>query len=210
LTHRSYTFESKMNGGSERRSLLPTSNDPTSEKSSFYVGPVHTGGSPGHRYAQFGHHGHKYPYSGPEGRKEAEKKARRQELAALYHGWNGNDDSLSRAFHARHLGGIETESFGRTERGSHRSHSGFHFRSHSDRNGGNVLRNQQRSLETTAYSGTASKVEDPITPTVSCSNCSAIKNNESVGVCGGCRKVFYCNTACQSEHWNAHKKTCGS
>ena len=76
------------------------------EEGQYLVGPVHTGGSSGHRFAQFGHHGHKYAYKSHEGMKRAERKARKQELAALYHGWRGNDDALARSFHSHHRGNI--------------------------------------------------------------------------------------------------------
>ena len=65
---------------------------------------MHTGGSSGHRFAQYGQHGHKYSYKGHGGEKGAENKARKQELAMLYHGYNGHDDALSRAFHSKHHG----------------------------------------------------------------------------------------------------------
>lgn len=38
-----------------------------------------------------------------------------------------------------------------------------------------------------------------------CSNCV---KPECTKKCGGCRKVFYCSTQCQKQHWRTHKINC--
>lgn len=49
------------------------------------------------------------------------------------------------------------------------------------------------------------KTTEPLT--LSCANCK--KQNTDLKRCGGCKKVFYCNAACQSNHWKTeHKQIC--
>lgn len=40
-----------------------------------------------------------------------------------------------------------------------------------------------------------------------CDNCH-IGITERIRVCSGCKKVAYCNSACQKTHWKTHKKVC--
>ena len=40
-----------------------------------------------------------------------------------------------------------------------------------------------------------------------CENCQ-IGITDRIRVCSGCKKVAYCNAACQKTHWKTHKKVC--
>lgn len=41
----------------------------------------------------------------------------------------------------------------------------------------------------------------------SCANCNQVIR-ERIQLCSGCKKVAYCNAACQKANWRIHKRTC--
>eukprot|EP01083_Nonionella_stella_P086988 241827_1 len=38
--------------------------------------------------------------------------------------------------------------------------------------------------------------------------CRQCFNHNATSKCGGCKRVFYCNTNCQAKHWFCHKRAC--
>ena len=47
---------------------------------------------------------------------------------------------------------------------------------------------------------------DPLLPNNG--TCITCGNTPVTSRCAGCRKVFYCNTICQKQHWKKHKSLC--
>lgn len=41
-----------------------------------------------------------------------------------------------------------------------------------------------------------------------CASCN--QNSTAALKCGGCRRVYYCNKACQRAHWNTHRAACST
>ena len=40
-----------------------------------------------------------------------------------------------------------------------------------------------------------------------CENCR-VEISERIRVCSGCKRVAYCNSTCQMDHWKTHKQAC--
>ena len=40
-----------------------------------------------------------------------------------------------------------------------------------------------------------------------CENCH-VEISERIRVCSGCKRVAYCNSTCQKDHWKTHKQAC--
>ena len=58
----------------------------------------------------------------------------------------------------------------------------------------------QTATATTSTAASASGSKDQ------CAECG--EANGRLSLCGRCRGIAYCSTACQRKHWSAHKPTC--